>query len=322
MKRRTLLAVTALGYGLALVLASGVGIGSPGGRGDGTQQYDCGGSCHSTQGTATVSATASTLTPSTGQTITVTITVTPGELTSVKKVGVFLVRALQTSGSLPSDDGWTIVNDPNGGTDNYVEKVASAVGSPIDFTWNLKAPVDPKTCHLYARTHFGSGSSNGLYFDFAGGLAFTVRPLAAGAPRIENQTPRRVDPGTQILVYATLWNATSAVVAWKNTSMSADIQIPMTNTTSQVDGGWTYQGLIPWQNTSTNITYSITATGPSGTTTEIFTLTVGLPPSTSGLSTELQATWGATAIAVLVFVGGVIVVLYFIFGQRLKKGNA
>jgi len=318
-RKRSALAAVAAVYAIAVIAVSGFGQAFPGGRpGDGNEEYDCGSSCHSNSGTGTITASSSTLSPTTGQSITVTVTVTPGELSVASKVGVFLVRQLSTSNSMPSVDGWVITADPNGGLNNYVEMTAT-VGTPVEFTWTLAAPITVNTYTLYARAHHGGG--NEKYLDLTTPLTFNVHVAGAGAPSIVHTPPQGVRPGYQILINATLVNATSATLSWKNTGMASYLDIPMTNSTVRYGPGWIYQAVIPPQNTSTTVSYKITATGPAGSADSTYSIRVAEPTAETGISSESQLAWILSVVAVTVVVAGITIVVSILFGRRLRKGH-
>jgi hypothetical protein len=319
LRKRALIAASAAVWAVILV-AAGSGFGYPGGNGDASQEYDSGGSCHGTQGSGSITGTASTLSPTVGQSITVTITVTANELSSLNKVGVFLVRALQTSNSKPDVDGWVILSDPNGHQFNYVEKTAGGVGSPVDFTWTLKVPTLPGTYNLYARTHHGGGGT-AYYMDFTSGLLFTVVPAVAGRPEINHQPPTGVQPGAQIVINAAVVNATIVNLTWKNTSMASSLTVTMTNTSTQSGHGWVYTATIPAQSGPTRIDYAINATGSGGSFVSTYTLSVTEPTTTTGFTQEEQIAWLLTLAAVMTIIAGIIAVCYMIFRQRIKKGT-
>lgn len=322
MKKRTLLAFASIAYLVAVLLFASGGHGNVNGAGDGNEEYDSGGSCHTTPGTGTITAVTSTPNPTTGQSITVTVTVTATALSSQKLVGVFLVRALQTSNSQPSVDGWIILSDPNGGANNYVEKTAVSVGTPTDFVWTVKAPATPGTYRLYARAHHGATPTAALFLDFTTGLTFNVQPPGAGAPAIEHQPPQSVRPGVQTLIEATMRNATRANLTWKNSEMASSLQVSMTNTSTQRDSGWLYQAVIPAQDSPTQITYEINATSATGIhTTASYSFAVTEPPPTRGVSWEKQVEWILTTIAIGVAICGVVVLAHLLFKRKLRKGK-
>lgn len=171
---------------LALVLAA---VSAPlsafqGGVGDGTVEYNCGGSCHSNQGSAVLSMWASTLTPLADTDVTVIINASGGQAVSDGILGIMLVSDLVADAtSLPTNAGWTIVSDPSslGTTYNYYENhTYTGTGS---FEWKLKAPQVPGDYKLYARSMHGGGTE--YYEDFATGLSFDVDvPVVIGPPLV------------------------------------------------------------------------------------------------------------------------------------------
>ncbi len=143
---------------IALVVMIGV---TPGmmatrnGVDSGTQEYDCGNSCHEKQSTAVVSLTASNTTLTPGATVTVTATVTGGQSGSI--LGVMLVTLKNpVPESLPSAMGWEIVSDPSGSTVYNYYEITDYAGSQT-FTWTLTAPQTADTYQLYARVMHGGG---------------------------------------------------------------------------------------------------------------------------------------------------------------------
>lgn len=321
MRRKKLLSIAVLAFGFVLVMASGLGIAYTDGTGDQDFEYNGGGicaSCHASPGSGTITATASTLSPTTGQPITVTVSVTAAELGASNIIGVFLVRVLETSNSMPSVDGWTILSDPNGGTVNYVERTAAGVGSKTDFIWSLNAPTSTGTYKLYARAQHGTGSSQGMYMDFTAGLTFDVRTPGVGEPSIDHQPPQNIRPRTQILINATIVNATSAILSWKNETMTTSLDITMTNTSTPQGDGWLYSAIIPAQDTATQISYSINATGPAGSVQATYSLAVTEVPHPTGVTSEQQLVWIMTVVATVLVTIAIIAIVFAMFSQRLK----
>jgi hypothetical protein len=156
----------------ALIILSADIEGTNGGPGSDWREYDCGGSCHTTESQATtISMAASNLNPSPGETITVTVTVTGAEASGTP-LGVFLVRSQTVTNSMPSVDGWVILSDPSGVTNyNYYEE--KSVTGGVVWTWTLQAPSTAGTYQLYAREHHGTNGKK--YFrDDSVGLTFTI----------------------------------------------------------------------------------------------------------------------------------------------------
>jgi hypothetical protein len=241
---------------IVITIGSNGTLGNGGGVGDSDLAYDCGGSCHSTEGNGVIDMAASTLSPSAGQTITLTITFAENSLDQ-HVVGVFILKNLDTADSQPSSDGWTILGDPNGGTVNYVEKEAVS-GVPTEFAWTLKAPTTPGTYSLYTRVHHGPGV---LYEEDASGLTFEVSEAISGIPMIEHAPVTKAHTGAPILIEATLKDTTSAYIYWKYGSETEfDKVVLMSKVSEAADGQWKFEGEIPAQNEVGIIEYFINAT--------------------------------------------------------------
>ena len=133
-------------------------------------EYDCGGSCHDTASTCSITMAASNLVPAPGDAVTVWVNVSGGEA-SDSPLGVMLVSATTTANSLPSADGWTIVADPSGVTTfNYYE--VNSYKDSVSLAWQLEAPTVLGIHMLFARELHGNG---GVYAtDYSAGLLFTV----------------------------------------------------------------------------------------------------------------------------------------------------
>jgi hypothetical protein len=124
---------------------------------------------------ATIEMWASNVSVIVDQTVTVYVNVTSWTLSSSRIIGVFLLRALTASDDdLPATDGWRILDDPNGNTNNFVQKVAGSVGETVAFRWQLRAPFSAGTFNLYARVHHGGGRAS--WVDSSPGLTFVVSP--------------------------------------------------------------------------------------------------------------------------------------------------
>ena len=158
-----------------------------GGAGSGTQQYDCGSSCHVTLGGATVTMSASSLNLTRGESVFVTVTVSGSNSGPI--LGVMLVSLLDpVPASVPTAAGWTITTDPSGsGTNNYYEMTNYAGEASLQ--WTLTAPQTDGTYNLYARVHHGGGAES-QYENFDLGLSFVVgADTIPGAPSIVITSP-------------------------------------------------------------------------------------------------------------------------------------
>lgn len=149
-----------------------------------------------------------------------------------------------------------------------------------------------------------------------------VAPLAtaqsAGSVGIVHTPPASPLPRLQIDLTAILKNATSAVVLWNNGSMSKAATVPMTNLSRRQDGGWVYEAWLPAQPDGTEVSYTITATGPAGTKSLNFTLSVSLP-SPQGLTQADQDTWILTMAASLSMAASTVAAVYYYISLRLRR---
>jgi hypothetical protein len=182
MRKRALIVLLLVGAMVTAFAVVAPVIGSPGGVGNRNLQAN-GCSVHNIAGSDTVTMTASKLNPSPGEQITVTVTVSGGQ-GSGTKMGVSLLTALSSSsGTMPSDKGWSIVSDPSGTKYNYNE--GSYSGSAT-FTWTLTAPSTAGSYKLYARAYMGPSF---YYKDASQGLSFTVGTTVVTPPTVKIATP-------------------------------------------------------------------------------------------------------------------------------------
>jgi len=140
------------------------------GVGDANEGYGCSTGCHTVQSSAVITMWSPTTNPGEGETVTLTVNVTGGEA-SDSPLGVMILSALATSGSLPSDTGWTILSDPTGTTTYNYHEIPAYMGS-VSWTWTLQAPSTPDQYTLYAREIHGNGDTYSL--NNQTGLTFIV----------------------------------------------------------------------------------------------------------------------------------------------------
>lgn len=165
------------------ICLSSLSFGFPSGVGDASIGY--GGcavaGCHfdgAKGSNATIEMWAPSLIVIVNQTVTVSVNVTSWTLSSNNMIGVFLLRALSAdSTDVPSTDGWTILVDPKGNQENYIETTVLAQGDTATLQWDLVAPPSPGTYTLYARIQHGGGDA--YWGENATGLSFVVLPNAA-----------------------------------------------------------------------------------------------------------------------------------------------
>lgn len=126
--------------------------------------------CHTKQSTSVMGMSASKTTLAPGETVSVTVTVTGGEASGAP-LGVMLLSALSSDGSLPSDHGWTITSDPTGSTSFNYYQVSAYTGS-LSATWTLTAPPTAGVYTLYAREVHGNGDT--YTNQYSAGISFVV----------------------------------------------------------------------------------------------------------------------------------------------------
>lgn len=142
--------------------------------------------------------------------------------------------------------------------------------------------------------------------------------LGSGPVGIVHTPPTSAVPGQQINLLAVLKNATSAIVLWNNGSLPKAVTIPMTNLSQPQNGGWVYEAWLPAQPDGTQVTYSITATGPAGTKTQSYTLSVA-SPSSQGLTQADQDRWTLTIAASLSMAASTVAAIYYYTFLRLRR---
>lgn len=306
MKRRLLLLLLAIASVIALI-----GIESTaytGGFPDSDEDYSCGGSCHvgpANHGTGIISISADKESVITGQTIVITVEVTETQLGGDEKIGVFLLRSMTGENDRPSLDGWEILQDPNGGTHNYVEQVSPGPGVTVAFNYTLKAPASPGDYNLYARAHHGSTARNALWEDSTV-YVVTVTPIPPGVPIIDHTPLSLAYVGHEIPIEAWVTNATTGVfVHWKPADDSNFSSVEMTNTSEVSDGAWKYVATLPAASEETELSYYLVATrGDLYTDTATFTLRIVLEPEKPDvLAWVLQVVIVVEAVALAAYLG-------------------
>ena len=254
----TLAAIAIVSLALAPTLTA-----RPDGEGSGTQEYDCGGSCHEVQGPLTLSMWASDTTPTSGSSVTVVVNVSGTGSDPI--LGVMIVASKSPSpSSLPSSAGWTIVEAPSGpSADNYNE-IRNYAGS-TSMSWTLHAPSTPGIYTLFARVMHGDPTTtNPSFEDSAEGVVFVVgTPSTTGGPVavITSVTDNEVLHGTvqvdvtvvsnKTISYAILrlgdeviGNLTSAPFTWTiNTDQFVDGDYVLNVTVADSDGARGYNQL-------------------------------------------------------------------------------
>lgn len=202
MKRQTVLLVV-----LALLMTPALGSANPNGVGEGTFDAQCGGACH---GDADMNASSmsivTVMAPSVayeGLLTSVSVSVSSIETTTSGLLGIFLLSDLSGAEDTPADDGWTVISNSEGGTENYVEALIEAGQTEHTVTWTLRAPAEGNYA-LYGAIHHGTQDGSGAPF-FGSSLApspVEVKPVPEDLPRLatsfEPPTQRSVGETTTV----------------------------------------------------------------------------------------------------------------------------
>lgn len=278
MNRRSVVLLGALVLVSTLLLVNVRGY--TGGWGDSALDHNCGSSCHvgpTNHGTGTIEISASKPSVITGQGIVISVNVTEDQLGGDVLVGTFLLRSATGTGDSPTGDGWEILQDPNGGTNNYVEIASPGAGATVAFRWTLKAPATPGDYTLLVRVHHGSTARNPLWEDSAS-FVVTVTPIPPGVPSIDHTPVSAGYVGQEIPVEAWVVNATTGVfLHWRKVGDAEFQSIEMANT-SEADGvRWRYEAAIPAAAAQGTLEYYLVATRDS-LYTDTPTFTVAITP--------------------------------------------
>ena len=238
MRRRAVLLVT-----LTLLMLPSLGSANPNGVGEGTFDAQCGGACHgdadmnaSSPSTVTVASPAVAYE---GLLTSVSVSVTNIETTTNGLLGIFLLSDLSGAGDTPADDGWTILSNSEGGTENYVESMIEAGQTEHTVTWTLRAPNEG-TYTLHGAIHHGGQDGSGAPF-FGASIApssVEVRPVPENLPRLatsfEPPTQRSVGETTTIEIATEFVDEVN--VEWR---LSGGASQPVTASATG-DGTWTF----------------------------------------------------------------------------------
>jgi hypothetical protein len=167
------------------------------------------------------------------------VTITDVQTTSTGVLGVFLLSDVSGSGDTPADDGWTIVSNSEGGSQNYVEVIVPSGVMQHTVEWTLRAPA-VGTYDLHASVHHGAEDGNGAPFFgvSAAPVSVEVQPVPEDLPRLSDdfQPPVLRTLGEATTVRLTTTSVTDVEVEWRvagGTVQSATV-------TPQSDGVWTF----------------------------------------------------------------------------------
>ena len=194
---------------------------NPGGEGNDTRDFTCGGACHGDPGlsqpsSATIMVTSDRNDTYSGGPLTVTAKVTGMELGAQRLVGIFLLSTLHGVDDSPTDHGWTILSDGSGGKGNYVEQRAFNAEEGVEVTWTLRAPSAEGQHQLHVAVHHGGDNTAHIGQSMAP-LNISVGPIPENLPQIaESWEPVSVRGlGAETTLDLPVVNATTVTVEWR-----------------------------------------------------------------------------------------------------------
>ena len=189
----------------SLLLVPTMGSANPNGVGEGTFDAQCGGACHGDADMNRSSASTVIVSgPSTayeGLPTSVDVTVSNIETTVSGLLGIFLLSDLSGAGDTPADDGWTIVSNSEGGTQNYVEVLVEPGQTEHTVSWTLRAPTTG-SYGLHAAIHHGTQDGSEAPF-----FGSTIEPIEINVVPVPEDLPR-LSPSFEPLVVRTVGEMT------------------------------------------------------------------------------------------------------------------
>lgn len=200
--------------------------GNPGGVGNSLENMQCGGACH---GDANQNATSSlqlSLQPSgtvwAGQPTEITVQISGFDTShDIDQIGIFLLSSTNANNDIPTTDGWSILSDGMGGSNNYIE-YASIDSNVLTHSWILRADeVGEKV--LYVSVHHGdnSGTDAGSpFFGVSQAFEITVEAIPENLQRIdpEYQPPTSREIGEPTTLCLKTIAANDVVIEWREPS--------------------------------------------------------------------------------------------------------
>ena len=200
--------------------------GNPGGVGNSLENMQCGGACH---GDANQNATSNlqlSLEPSgtvwAGQPTEITVQISGFDTShDIDQIGIFLLSSTNANNDIPTTDGWSILADGMGGSNNYIE-YASVDSNVLTHSWILRADeVGEKV--LYVSVHHGdnSGTDAGSpFFGVSQAFQITVESIPENLQRIdpEYQPPTSREVGESTTLCLQTIAASNVVIEWREPS--------------------------------------------------------------------------------------------------------
>ena len=200
--------------------------GNPGGVGNSLENMQCGGACH---GDANQNATSNlqlSLQPSgtvwAGQPTEITVQISGFDTShDIDQIGIFLLSSTNANNDIPTTDGWSILSDGMGGSNNYIE-YASIDSNVLTHSWILRADeVGEKV--LYVSVHHGdnSGTDAGSpFFGVSQAFEITVEAIPENLQRIdpEYQPPTTREVGESTTLCLETIAASDVAIEWREPS--------------------------------------------------------------------------------------------------------
>ena len=236
---------------LLMILSSTISAANPGGEGDAVRSRDCAGSCHASSSTNGVSsATLSIEFPDeiyAGLLMEIQTSVEGVDVSSNSMTGMAILINSDGAKDLPTYDGWEVITDPNGGTNNYVE-ISDSFSSQnvVTRSWTLRAPSNPGMYDLFLAVQHGSPNGGVAMSGISNLTQVEVSAVPENLPQLApDWTPTNTrNLGEETTIKLETLNTDSATVELK---IGAEIsEIPV------VDGEFTIPaavnpGVVEWR---------------------------------------------------------------------------
>ena len=193
---------------------------------------DCAGSCHGDSSTNGVSTATLDIIPQqevyAGLLIEVETQVGGVEVSDMRMVGLTLLSNKDGAKDLPSNDGWEIVTDPNGGVNNYVEIIDDfSIQNTVSQKWTLRAPTSPGFYELYLGIQHGSPDGGIAMVGISESAQITVSEMPENLPRLSPEwTPPNVrEVGVKTTIKLETVNTESVYVEMKRGSEIVNLSV-------------------------------------------------------------------------------------------------
>jgi hypothetical protein len=200
--------------------------GNPGGVGNSLENMQCGGACH---GDANQNASSnlqlSLQTSGTvwvGQPAEITVQISGIDTShNIDQIGIFLLSSTNANGDIPTTDGWSILSDGMGDSNNYIEYV-SYESNVLTHSWILRADAIGEKM-LYVSVHHGDNSGNDAgspFFGVSQGFEILVEPIPENlqrlAPNFEPPTSREIGESTELCLETVA--TSNVIIEWREPS--------------------------------------------------------------------------------------------------------